>query len=62
MLFVKSKENNTNFFTDLIKNKYQIRKKKNLYQISNSRVCQNSISPGESKFTRANQTLELPYF
>ena len=28
MLFVKSEENNTNFFTDLIKNKYQIRKQK----------------------------------
>ena len=59
ILFLKSKENNTKFLTDLIKKK-QIPNKKNIktkYQISKSRVCQSSISPGGSKFAWHNWAL-----
>ena len=59
ILFLKSKENNTKFLTDLIiKNKHQIKKYiKTKYQISKSRVCRSSISPGGSKFAWPNWAL-----
>ena len=42
MQFLKSRENNTKFFTDLMKKQILNKKTKNKYQISNCRVCENS--------------------
>ena len=58
MFFVKSKEKNAKFFTDLIKQQYQIKNQNTNNKYVTAEFVRIQLAPGESNFTRANWALE----